>query len=116
MIDLSGPVIRLANLTPEDMFVLLRNIRQVMQDEDNQVPDEALTSFMIHCSTRIGDAYFRTPRNTVKEFVNMLSVLEHNPGADWHDLVGSMKPEDDGDLDSDMVEMDEDDELASFKL
>ena len=116
MIDLSGPVIRLANLTPEDMFVLLRNIRQVMQDEDNQVPDEALTSFMIHCSTRIGDAYFRTPRNTVKEFVNMLSVLEQNPGADWHDLVGSVKPEDDGDLDSDMVEMDEDDELASFKL
>ena len=83
MIDLSGPVIRLANLTPEDMFVLLRNIRQVMQDEDHQMPDEALTAFMIHCSTRIGDAYFRTPRNTVKEFVSMLSVLEQNPGADW---------------------------------
>ena len=26
----------------------------------------------------------------------MLSVLEQNPGADWHDLVGSVKPEDDG--------------------
>ena len=64
-----------------------------MQDEDNQVPDEALTAFMTHCSTRIGDAYFRTPRNTVKEFVNMLSVLEQNPGADWRDLLGSVKPE-----------------------
>ena len=52
MVDLSGPVIRLANLTPEDMFVLLTNIRRVMQDEDNQVPDEALTAFMTHCSTR----------------------------------------------------------------
>jgi hypothetical protein len=116
MVDLSGPVIRLANLTPEDMFVLLNNIRRVMQDEDNQVPDEALTSFMTHCSTRIGDAYFRTPRNTVKEFVNMLSVLEQNPGADWRGLVGSVQPEDDGDLDSEMVEMDDDDELVSFKL
>ena len=116
MVDLSGPVIRLANLTPEDMFVLLTNIRRVMQDEDNQVPDEALTAFMTHCSTRIGDAYFRTPRNTVKEFVNMLSVLEQNPGADWRDLVGSVKPEDDGNLDSEMVETDEDDELVSFKL
>ncbi len=28
MVDLSGPVIRLANLTPEDMFVLLTNIRR----------------------------------------------------------------------------------------
>ena len=116
MVDLSGPVIRLANLTPEDMFVLLNNIRRVMQDEDNQVPDEALTSFMTHCSTRIGDAYFRTPRNTVKEFVNMLSVLEQNTGANWRDLVGSVQPEDDGDLDSEMVGKDEDDELVSFKL
>jgi hypothetical protein len=116
MVDLSGPVIRLGNLTPEDMFVLLTNIRRVMQDGDNQVPDEALTSFMTHCSTRIGDAYFRTPRNTVKEFVNMLSVLEQNPGADWRGLVGSVQPEDDGDLDSEMVEMDDDDELVSFKL
>ena len=116
MVDLSGPVIRLANLTPEDMFVLLTNIRRVMQGDDGQVPDEALTSFMTHCSTRIGDAYFRTPRNTVKEFVNMLSVLEQNPGADWRDLVGSVEPDGDGDLASDMVEMDEDDELASFKL
>ena len=72
--------------------------------------------FMTHCSTRIGDAYFRTPRNTVKEFVNMLSVLEQNPGADWRDLVGSAQPEDDGNLDSEMVETDEDDELVSFKL
>ena len=42
----------------------------------------------------------------------MLSVLEQNPGADWRDLVASVKPEDDGDLDS---EMDEDDELESFR-
>ena len=116
MVDLSGPVIRLANLTPEDMFVLLTNIRWVMQGHDGEVPDEALTSFMTHCSTRIGDAYFRTPRNTVKEFVNMLSVLEQNPGADWRDLVGSVEPEGDGDLASDMAKMDDDDELATFKL
>ena len=116
LVDLSGPVIRLANLTPEDMFVLLTNIRRVMQGDDGRVPDEALISFMTHCSTRIGDAYFRTPRNTVKEFVNMLSILEQNPGAGWRDLVGSVEPEGDGDLASVMIEMDEDDELASFKL
>jgi hypothetical protein len=31
LIDLSGPVIRLASLTPEDLFVLLSNIRAIMQ-------------------------------------------------------------------------------------
>ena len=45
------------------------------------LPDEALTAFMAHCSNRIGDAYFQTPRNTVKAFVNLLSVLEQNPGT-----------------------------------
>ena len=116
MVDLSGPVIRLANLTPEDMFVLLSNIRRVMQSDDDPIPDEALTAFMTHCSSRIGDAYFRTPRNTVREFVNMLSVLEQNPDTDWRSLVGAVEPTDDEDPASVMVEMDEDDELVSFKL
>ena len=116
LIDLSGPVIRLANLTPEDMFVLLSNIRRVMQGDDDPIPDEALTAFMTHCSSKIGDAYFRTPRNTVKEFVNMLSVLKQNPGVDWRILLGAVEPEEDRGLDSNVVEMDEDDELVSFKL
>ena len=115
MVDVSGPVIRLANLTPEDMFVLLSNIRRVMRGDDNPLPDEALTAFMVHCSTRIGDAYFRTPWNTVKEFVNMLAILDQNPGVDWRDLVGSLEPEGDSDPAADAGDID-DDELESFRL
>lgn len=89
LIDLSGPVIRLANLSPEDLYVLLQNIRYVFQFEDqNKVPDRALEAFMQHCSRRIGDAYFRTPRNTVISFVSLLSVLEQNPNANWQELIG----------------------------
>jgi hypothetical protein len=90
LVDLSGPVLRLQNLTQEDLFVLLRNIRNVFAAGDTSrylVPDEALTAFMTHCSKKIGDAYFRTPRNTVTSFVNLLSVLEQNPGAKWQELV-----------------------------
>ena len=117
LVDLSGPIIRLANLTPEDMFVLLRNIRRVMQGEDAALPDDALTTFMTHCSDRIGDAYFRTPRNTVTAFVNLLSVLEQNPDVDWRALIGSVDiTEDGGDDLSDTGAGGADDELASFKL
>ena len=117
LVDLSGPVIRLANLTPEDMFVLLRNIRGVVQGDDAALPDEALTAFMTHCSQHIGDAYFRTPRNTVTAFVNMLSVLAQNPGADWHALLGSVEVvKDSGDDMGDILDEGEDDEFASFKL
>lgn len=123
LVDLSGPVIRLANLTQEDLFILLSNIRKVMQDIDHQVPDEALTAFMKHCSDRIGEAYFRTPRNTVTAFVNMLSVLEQNPSASWSDLIEKIELEIDGG--DDMSDIDDtlpstsnstDDELSSFKL
>ena len=117
LVDLSGPVIRLANLTQEDIFVLLVNIRRVMQGDDAAVPDHALEAFMTHCSEHIGDAYFRTPRNTVTAFVNLLAVLEQNPGADWRALIGSVDLS--HDRKDDMSEIPDDgshDELATFKL
>ena len=33
----------------------------------------------------------RTPRNTVKAFCQMLSVIEQNPGTDWRSLLGSVE-------------------------
>ena len=117
LVDLSGPIVRLATLTPEDIFVLLTNIRHVMQGDSSALPDEALTAFMAHCSNRIGDAYFRTPRNTVTAFVNMLSVLMQNSGLDWRELVGALNvTEDRGDEMTGILDDGTDDELASFKL
>ena len=117
LVDLSGPVIRLANLTQEDIFVLLVNIRRVMQGDDATLPDHALTAFMTHCSERIGDAYFRTPRNTVTAFVNLLAVLEQNPRTDWQALIGSVDlSEDHGDDTGESSDDGSHGELATFKL
>jgi len=90
LVDYSGPVLRLANLTPEDLYVLLQKVRQVYVSDDSHqldISDEALKAFMRHCSQRIGDAYFKTPRNTIVAFVNMLAVLGQNPGVRWEDLI-----------------------------
>jgi len=118
LVDMSGPVIRLQSLSPEDLLILLRNIRSVFALGDPSkylVPDEALTSFMTHCNQRIGEAYFRTPRNTIKAFVQFLAVLEQNPSAVWTDLVTSVAiavDEDERDDHAHLV----DDELASLSL
>ena len=103
LVDYSGPVLRLANLSQVDFYVLLVNLRNVYAGGDPSkylLPDEALRAFMEHCSTRIGDAYFRTPRNTIKEFVNFLAVLEQNPTASWSSLLGKIEiaPETNPDL------------------
>lgn len=90
LVDYSGPVLRLANLAPEDMYVLLGNLRHVYAGGDPDsylLPDEALTAFMSHCANRVGDAYFRTPRTTIKEFVNLLAILDQNPDVDWSELI-----------------------------
>ena len=115
LVDLSGPVIRLANLTQNELFVLLSNVRRIMQGEKHSLPDSALEALMVHCSKRIGEAYFRTPRNTVTAFVNLLAVLEQNPGVKWSDLIDTIEvAEDRGDeLDGTASQ---DDELVKFRL
>ena len=72
---------------------MLKNLRHVFasgNSEDYPVPDNALVSFLEHCSKQIGDAYFRTPRNTIKAFVDMLEVLQQNSQIAWQELVGSI--------------------------
>ncbi|PHU99648.1 ATP-binding protein [Iodobacter sp. BJB302] len=94
LVDFSGPVVRLSSLTPEDFYVLLQNIRHVYAAGDQAkylIPDQGIFSFMEHCSSRIGDSYFRTPRTTITSFINLLAVLEQNTGAAWQDLLGGIE-------------------------
>ena len=106
LVDYSGPVLRLGNLSPEDFYILLVKIRHVFAYGDSSkymLPDEALKAFMEHCSKRIGDAYFRTPRNTITSFVNLLSVLEQNQHAKWQDILGTVEIKLDVNTDLDMA-------------
>lgn len=120
LVDYSGPVVRLSSLTPEDFYVLLQKIRSVYAFGDADkflVPDQGIFSFMEHCSKRIGDTYFRTPRTTITAFINMLAVLDQNPGAAWQDLLGGIEvAADNGGVTDQQVEADDGDEFASFKM
>jgi len=121
--DYSGPVVNLPSLTPEELYHLLERLRDVFAGGHQDkwlVPDDALTGFMDHCSNKIGDAYFRTPRNTVKAFVDLLSVLEQNPGTKWQDLLGQIEVSEDrhGSADHEIAVdgEDPDDQLATLSL
>jgi hypothetical protein len=93
LVDLSGPVLRLQSLTPDEMHILLERLRLLWAGGDVQrlpVPDEALNAFLRHCSKKLGDDYFRTPRNTIRAFLDLLAILAQNPGADWASLIGTI--------------------------
>lgn len=118
LVDYTGPVLRLSSLTLEDFYLLLGKIRHVYAAGDSArylLPDPAIATFMEHCANRIGDSFFRTPRTTITSFINLLAVLEQNPGTDWQSLIGEVTVEADHGGDSDLS-IDPDDELASFKL
>ncbi|UXA57876.1 ATP-binding protein [Xanthomonas prunicola] len=118
LVDFSGPVVRLSSLTAEDFYVLLTKIRHVYAGGDADkylLPDEAIQQFMEHCANRIGDSFFRTPRTTITAFINLLAVLEQNPGTAWQTLIGEIEVKEDHGGDEDLT-VQADDELASFKL
>ena len=120
VIDYSSTALHLASLTPEELYILLRNLRHVYAsgDETNYlVPDESLISFLEHCSKTIGDAYFRTPRNTIKAFLDMLAVIEQNPSIQWNQLIESVSISNEQPSDLELPgDGAEDDELTDFKL
>ena len=118
--DYNSPVLRLQNLSPEDLYVVLQRIRRVFASgEANHelIPDEGLQAFMDHCSKKIGDAYFRTPRNTIKGFVGLLSVLEQSPSVEWSQLIDRSDVQTDTVAVGEAEEIEDSDEgLATFRL
>lgn len=123
VVDLSGPVVRLNTLTPEELYVLLTRIRDVFAGGDpskHLLPDDGLEAFMAHARRTLGDDYFRTPRESVMRFVGLMNLLEQDPAHDWRAALGHVEelpvdaspsaealgaPADDAD-----------DDLVSFKL
>ncbi|MCA3001634.1 MAG: ATP-binding protein [Burkholderiales bacterium] len=117
LVDYTGPVVRLSSLSPEDFYVLLQKIRHVYASGDAQkylMADDGIFSFMEHCSKRIGETYFRTPRTTITAYINLLAVVEQNPATNWQELLGQIEVSADHGGSADAAV--EEDDLASFKL
>lgn len=128
LVDLSGPVVRLQPLTPEDLFVLLKNIAFVHAGGDPSkvlVHDDGIIATLRAANERLGAEYFRTPRDVVRSFIGLLNVLDQNPGKTWQELLGVEvfeKPEAPMSAEEEFANGaapatdDADDDLTAFKL
>ncbi|MGL4534844.1 MAG: ATP-binding protein [Fusobacteriaceae bacterium] len=89
--DFSGPLIKLENLSQNDFYILLLNIRNVFAEGDESkylISDTGLETFMVHSHKNLGSDFFSTPRDSIKKFVSLLSVLEKNTDLKWEELLG----------------------------
>ena len=128
LVDLSGPVVRLQALTPEDLFVLLKNIAFVHASGDATkvvVPDEGIVATLRLANERLGVDYFRTPRDVVRSFIGLLNLLDQNPGNTWQEVLGGnvfqkptapMSAEEEVATGTAPPPDDADDDLTAFKL
>lgn len=93
--DFAGPVMRLSTLTNEEVFVLLQKVRDVHSQHytiQTPIEDSALQQFMEGSLRRLGAKEFQTPRDVVRDFANLLNLLQQYPNKKWQDLLGSVPP------------------------
>lgn len=88
--DFSGPIINLPNLTPEELVVCFKNIRNIYSRYESEkflICDEGIHRYLTRCYEKMGASSFLSPREAIKDFVGLLSILEQNPNKTWRDFI-----------------------------
>lgn len=90
--DMRAPVLRLQPLTSEEMMVLtekIANIHSSLYNYECKLTDVDLLDFIKIEFGRIGAASNITPREVIRDFIELLDILYQNPDTDIKTLLGS---------------------------
>ena len=85
--DLSRPVILLEKLTKEELFQLFKNIRNVFAEYDETkylVTNNEIEKFMQYLFNRFGANSFLTPRESIRQFIGLLTQIQNNPNIKFN--------------------------------
>lgn len=90
--DMLAPVIRLDPLTPEEMLVLTEKLADMhagLYDYEQTLTTEDLSSFIKIEYERVGADQNITPREIIRDFIELLDLLYQDPGTSVTDLLKS---------------------------
>ena len=90
--DMYAPVIKLAPLTAEEMMVLTEKLADMHADlygYQRTITDDDLAKFIKIEYARIGADTNITPREVIRDFIEMLDIVWQNPGTTIEDLLNS---------------------------
>lgn len=111
--DLTAPIIRLTMLTQEEMYVLIEKLRDLHANLYNYAPiltHEDLLYFLTVEYNRVGANTHITPREIIRDFIELTNILHQNPHKSVSDILGSNSFElakgglSDEDIHSDFIE------------
>lgn len=92
--DLAQPVIKLVPLNHNEIFVLLKKLKEIFDTNFNvsiNINDNDIQSFMEEMFNKTGASEFLTPREVIRDFLNILSILRQNPSADKKTLISDIE-------------------------
>ena len=92
MRDMLAPVIKLVPLTYEEMLVLtekLADIHAQLFEYEQKIREEDLITFIKIEFSRVGADTSITPREVIRDFIELLDILYQNPDADIEKLLAS---------------------------
>lgn len=90
--DLSAPIIRLSMLSQEEMYVLLEKLRDIhagLYDYPPTLTHEDLLYFLNVEYNRVGANTHMTPREIIRDFVELVNILYQNPQKTVAQILGS---------------------------
>lgn len=90
--DLLAPVIRLESLSPEEMLVLTGKLADMHADlygYEKKLTDEDFSAFIKVEYGRIGADSHITPREVIRDFIEILDILYQHPERRLEDLFSS---------------------------
>ena len=90
--DLLAPVIRLEPLTPEEMLVLCEKLMHMHSDlygYASRLSTDDLADFIKLEYSRIGADQNITPREVIRDFIELLDLLYQNPGTTMEEMLRS---------------------------
>ena len=90
--DLSAPIIRLSMLSQEEMYVLVEKLRDIhagLYDYTPVLTHEDLLYFLNVEYNRVGADTHITPREIIRDFVELVNILYQNPEKTVAQILGS---------------------------
>lgn len=88
--DFTTPVIKLEQLTSEEIYLLLERLCEVhgaYYEYDCKLTEEQLTAFLNTVLSRLGADQLLTPREVTRDFLGLLNILHQNPEATFESLI-----------------------------
>ena len=115
-VDLLSPIIRLVPLTNEELYILIEKLAAIHADlyeYEQKITQDEMIGFIKMEFSRIGAATNITPREIIRDFIEILNILYQNPNKKISDIIGDHSVELSK---SDQTEESIHEEFADFEL